>query len=146
MREPEEITNSEDIIDSRDVIKRIEYLQDIRDGLEESINEDGINEDVKVEREEELRDWDKSHEGLELKALKALEEDASGAPDWPYGEVLIRDSYFEDYAKQLAEDTDSIPKDLRWPCEYIDWKAASDALQQDYFMVDFDGVDYWIRS
>jgi len=33
-----------------------------------------------------------------------------------------------------------------WPFSYIDWEAAADALRQDYLMVDFDGVNYWIRA
>lgn len=146
MRGTDEITNSEDIIDSRDVIARIEYLQDERDNLEELITEDGISDEVKAERERALAEWDNGDEGQELKALKALAEEASGYPDWTYGEMLIRDSYFEDYARELAEDIGAIPKNLGWPCNHIDWEGATNALKMDYFSVEFDGVEYWIRA
>lgn len=115
-----EITNAEDIIDSRDVIARIEYLEDL-----------------------EERDED---ETAELTALKALADEASGyAADWRHGEALIRDSYFEEYAQQLADDIGAIPRDASWPMTCIDWEQAARELQQDYTSVDFDGVTYWIR-
>jgi len=80
------------------------------------------------------------------KAFEALAAEAEGSPDWPHGETLIRDSYFEDYARELAEDTGMIKGDEEWPLRHIDWEAAADELKQDYFSVDFDGVEYWIRS
>jgi hypothetical protein len=59
--------------------------------------------------------------------------------------ALIRDSYFEDYARQLAEDIGAIDSKASWPNNHIDWEDATDALKQDYTEVDFDGVSYWIR-
>ena len=106
-------SNSDNVIDSRDVIDAIE------------------NGDL---------------EGDELKALEDLAEEAEGSPDWPHGETLIRDSYFEDYARELAEDTGMLKGDESWPLNCIDWEEAADQLKQDYFSVDFDGVDYWIRN
>lgn len=155
-----EITNSEDVIDSRDVIKRIEELeeerQDLVDALQEAQEEyDASKEDGEYgEAEEEaledakdaLKDWDEGYDAEELKTLKALAEEGEASPDWTYGETLIRDSYFETYAQELAEDIGAVPKDLSWPCCHIDWDAACDALQQDYLEVDFDGVTYWIRA
>jgi len=116
-----DISNSEDILDSRDIIKRIEELET---------------------EEETLDDDDKA----ELKALKALAEEAEGCSDWEHGETLIRDSYFEDYARELAEDIGAISGDEQWPLSYIDWTAAADALKSDYTSVEYDGVTYWIRS
>jgi hypothetical protein len=80
------------------------------------------------------------------KAFEALADEASGSPDWPHGETLIRDSHFEDYARELAEDIGAIKGDESWPLNCIDWEEAADQLKQDYFSVDFDGVNYWIRS
>lgn len=90
--------------------------------------------------------YDGSDESKELGALEALAEEANGSPDWQYGEGLIRDSHFEDYARQLAEDVGAMPDDARWPCTCIDWEKAADELKMDYTSVSFDGVDYWIRS
>lgn len=115
------VDNSADIIDSREVIARIRYLE--------------IDE-------EELDDFDKE----ELVALRALAEEASASPDWTYGETLIRDSYFEDYAREMAEDLGLISSDTKWPATCIDWEEAARELQADYTRVDFDGVDFWIQG
>lgn len=114
------IDNTADTIDSREVIARIEFL----------LNE----EDISPEEEEELT------------ALQSLQAEVSDyAADWQYGETLIRDSYFEDYARELAEDIGAIDPDAGWPNSYIDWERAAEALQMDYTSVEFDGVTYWIR-
>jgi hypothetical protein len=85
-------------------------------------------------------------ESKELAALLNLEEQAADyADDWQYGETLIRDSYFREYAMELADDLGAIPSDLSWPCTCIDWDQAARELQMDYTAVDFDGVTYWIR-
>lgn len=118
---PADISSSADIIDSRDIIARIEEL----------------------ESEEQLEE----EEQLELAALKNVAEQAEGyAPDWPYGEGLIRDSYFVEYAQQLAEDVGAIDPKANWPLCHIDWEAAAEALQMDYTSIDYEGVTYWIRS
>ena len=114
------ITKMDDVIDSRDVIARIEELTD----------------------EEELDSWDKE----ELKALLSLQEEASGSPDWIYGETLVRDTYFKDYAQELAEECGLITEGAGWPNTCIDWDQATRELQMDYTSVEFDGIDYWIRS
>lgn len=59
---------------------------------------------------------------------------------------LIRDSYFRDYAEELAEDIGAIPENRSWPMFNIDWDAAAKELQMDYSAVDFDGVTYWIHD
>lgn len=64
---------------------------------------------------------------------------------WTYGVTLIRDSYFEDYAQQMAEDIGAINRDATWPLNHIDWEAAAEALKGDYTSAEFDGVTYWAR-
>jgi hypothetical protein len=115
-------SSSDNVIDSRDIITRIEELEaeDAQDMTEELT--------------------------AELATLKALAEEAAGSPDWTYGETLIRDSYFEDYAQELAEDCGMLKDATSWPLTCIDWEQAARELKYDYFSVDFDGVDYWIRS
>ena len=126
------VDNGQDILDSRDVIARIDELES-----EISDNAD-LPEDEQADMEEEK---------AELKALQALAEKGEGSADWPHGETLIRDSYFTDYAQDLASDLygEEID-DAHWPFDCIDWEQAASALQQDYTSVDFDGVTYWIRS
>lgn len=117
-----EITNFEDIIDSRDVIARIQYL--------EGLGEDGMDED-------ELQ---------ELESLKKLAKEGESCADWSYGETLIRDSYFVTYAQELAEDIGALENCNNWPATCIDWDRAARELQYDYSRITFDGVDYWVRS
>ena len=125
-------TNTDDIIDSRDIIERIEELES---ELPTNAGEvmPGTSDEI-----QEIRD--------ELAILKALAEECEGyAPDWAYGETLIRDSYFQDYAQELAEECCDMPKADQWPHRCIDWDQAARELQMDYTCVDFDGVEYWIR-
>ena len=115
------IDNTQDIIDSRDVIERIEELEDDFDNLD------------KTELEE-------------LETLKALQKEGEDyCSDWSYGEVLIRDSYFKEYAEELANEIGAIDSNVNWPVSCIDWEQAASELQMDYNCIDFDGVDYWIR-
>lgn len=112
-------TNFDDVIDSRDVIAAIEELEAI-----------------------ETRDAD---EQAELDSLKALAEEGEGAADWTHGETLVRDSYFKEYAMQLADDIGAINSNATWPNNCIDWDRAASELRMDYFSVEFSDVTYWIR-
>lgn len=136
-----DVSNTADIIDSRDVIARIDELESELADLIEATEA----EDYQPSASDELQQWHEDYDD-ELKALKALADEAEGAGDWRHGETLIRDSYFEEYAQQLADDIGAVKNDAGWPNSYIDWKAAAEALQMDYTSVDFDGVTYWIRS
>ena len=108
------------VIDSRDVIKRIEELQ---------------SDDRRTDEET-----------AELRALEALQSDTEGrCGDWRYGAQLIRDSYFATFAQELAEDIGAIPRGAGWPCTCIDWEQAARELRMDYTAVDFSGVTYWVR-
>ena len=114
------IDNADDLIDSRDVIERIRELSD-----------------------DEYRD---AEDNKELSALTALaEEGADATEEWPHGAALIRDSYFRDYAQELAEDCCEMPNSSQWPLYCIDWDMAARDLRMDYSSVDFDGVTYWTR-
>lgn len=143
-----EISNSDSVIDSRDVIARIEELEAERERIGEEAEEAAGEDADGTERAEAETAWDATEEGEELTTLKALAEEGESSPDWPHGETLIRDSYFRDYAEQLADDIGAIDtrKSRGWPLDYIDWDAAAEALQQDYMSVDFGGVTYWIRA
>jgi len=119
------ISNSENVIDSRDVIEEIEALEAQRDNGDESYDDTAAND-------------------LET-LLRLAEQGEQYAADWSYGETLIRDSYFEEYAQELAEDCGMIPSDAKWPCTCIDWEKAARELRMDYTAIDFDGVTYWVR-
>ncbi len=134
------ISKYDDIIDSRDVIVRIEELKaELRDA---ALTDDGwvllYTEDC------DSIDMDDEYE--ELLALKALAEEAENVCQWVDGETLIRDTYFKEYAEQYADDIGAVGTENQWPLNHIDWEAAADDLQQDFSSVDFDGVQYWVRS
>lgn len=153
-----EISNMDDVIDSRDVIARIEELQDERQCLVDTITEEEQNrselqdgdtranheaaEEALDDARTSLKSWDADY-AHELAALKTLAEEAEGyAADWHHGETLIRDSYFETAMDELLEDIGDLPKNLPG---YLTITVDYDALQMDYTSVDFDGVTYWIR-
>ena len=162
-------TNSDEIIDSRYVIERIENLEDERSPLvaaivealdefeehagqsydksdSEHIDNDAklvVLEDSILERRALLEEWD--DDNGELKELKELASDCSDYSDWRDGVTLIRDSYFETYAQEFAEDIGAIDRTGGWPACHIDWEAAGDSLKGDYTAVEWDGVTYWYR-
>ena len=165
--ETEAITNTQDVIDSRDIIARIGELEGI---LQDAQDELEAEQDETDEREEAQcgacgLTWNDAavssktptpggrcpfehihEEAEELRALRSLEEEAAGyAPDWEYGATLILDSYFEEYAQELAEGIGAIDRNASWPNNCIDWEKAARELQYDYTAVDFDGETYWIR-
>src|SRR6185437_14764703 len=63
-----------------------------------------------------------------------------------YEPTMIAESYFVEYAQELAEDIGAIDSDARWPAYCIDWERAARDLAMDYSLVTFDGSDYYIRS
>lgn len=141
-----EISNSEDIIDSSDLIARLEALREARAGFVEQLESaSGESPEAEADAKAELDEWDEEY-GEELRTLAAFAEEFENyAPDYSYGEVAIRDSYFQEYAEQLAEDICAINKAAQWPNNCIDWEKAADQLKQDYTAIEFDGVTYWVR-
>ena len=133
-----QIDNNQDILDSRDIITRLEELDDEIEGMYEGLSEnDKLDLSAPIFTEiDNLED--------ERQSLRDLIEEASSSPDWSYGETLIRDSYFKIYAQELAESCGMINDTSSWPCRHIDWEQAADELQIDYTCVDFDGVCYWV--
>lgn len=150
-KEKMEVSNSQDVLDSRDVIARLEELRSEREALAHDVEDAAASEPDKgvpeglAEAQAELAEWDADN-GEELTALEALNKEGENYGDWQHGETLIRDSYFKEYAQELAEDTGAIDRNAQWPLMHIDWDAAAADLQSDYADVDFDGVTYWMRA
>ena len=121
-----------DVLDVRDLIQRFEEIEDAISDHEggATVDEDDLNEAYT------LRAF--------LAEIVGMGGDDQWRGDW-YPTDLIRDSYFEDYARELAEDIGAIDSRASWPLTHIDWPAAAAALQQDYTSVEFAGVTYWIR-
>jgi cell division septum initiation protein DivIVA len=180
------ISSNADILDSRDIIRRRDDLQDELEGLQEAIAEardelkalqgavteardqsaaaDGVAaveftdtaledaeaalqdaEDGLKEAEAELKSWLEDYEE-ELRALQELCDEGEGyCPDWRYGVGLIRDSYFQQYAMDFADDIGAINRENHWPNNCINWEQAADDLKMDYTSLEFEGVTYWAR-
>lgn len=127
--------NSDDIIDVRDIIDRIEELETELEGL-------GSEGDAEANNRAE--DWS------ELQTLTAIMDDLKGyggdeqwRGDW-YPVTLIRESYFTDYTQEMLEDCGTIPRDLpHWV--HIDWEATAREVKVDYSSVEIDGVTYFYR-
>lgn len=124
-RTAEELKGDERI-DSRDII---EAQEELRETIE-LVREDG-------------EDYDCSADELEL---LAFDGDAEVGGDWRYGEQLILEYCFVEYARELADDIGAIPADATWPLTCIDWDHAARELSYDYTLVTFLGHDYYVHS
>lgn len=135
---PDQIFNSADYIDIRDVIARVEHLEQLRQPGPVDLGPDDSAEDQD--------DLFRELAGLEsvLDELRGRGGDHQWRGDW-YPVTLIRDSAFEDYARDLAEDIGAVSPDASWPRNHIDWASAAAELQDDYSPVRIDGVTYWYR-
>lgn len=110
---------NEDVIDSRDIIERIEELES--------------NEDLDESEQEELA------------MLKSVAEDGEGYSDWEHGETLINTNYWVEYCMQLVEDIGDLPRDFPSYIE-IDWDRTAANLSHDYSRIDVGSSEFYIRN
>lgn len=133
----EQITNDQDYIDVRDVIARVEHLEQLRQPGPVDLGDDN--------------DTAQDDLFMELAMLESLLSDLEGNggdEEWRgswYPVTLIRESYFKDYAEQLAEDIGAINSEASWPNNHINWEAAANELLIDYSSTEIDGVTYYYR-
>jgi hypothetical protein len=134
--------NTDDVIDVRDVIARVEELR-----AEKETHGDPDTDSPN------MGDWADKYpdESEELRMLESLLSDLCGyggdeqwEGDW-YPVPLIRESYFKEYAQELADDIGAVPGNAQWPMTCIDWDQAARELQMDYSSVEFDGITYFYR-
>lgn len=154
-----EVSNSDDIIDSRDVIARLDDLQDDLESEHSDYEDDEVSseDDESEKTKKPFDDWvkataedsaaDLQDEAKEYLALKKLQDEAEGYCDWTHGATLIRRTHFKDYCKELVADIGDMPKDLPSYIENnINWDGVADDLEADYTTVEFDGVEYLVRE
>ena len=149
MRTTTQDVRGEKVFDSRDAIARTEELTGWRDAAMDSEDRDLTATDETWTAEDGTvywitPDWDEDTE-REWKQLTQLAEDV-GSSEWNHGLVFILDSYFEDYARQLAEDIGVLKDCDHWPANCIDWERAARELQTDYSQVELDGNTYYYRG
>lgn len=117
MNESHDDLLNQQVIDSRDIIERIEELEG-QDELEESEKE-------------------------ELALLKEFEDE--NIPEWNDGAILIDSDYWVEYVKELLEDVGDIPRDLPHYIA-INWDKTADNISQDYSIITVNGNDWYYRN
>lgn len=135
----------DDILDVRDLIERFEELEAERD----EYGADAEDEDSSGDPE----GWALTYpeDAAELALLAELLDDLKGYGgdhQWKgdgYPVMLIRDSYFKEYAMELADNIGAIDHNAGWPANCIDWDQAARELRTDYSEVDIDGHTYYYR-
>jgi len=105
----------EDIVDSRDIIERIEYL----------------------EADTELDDEDKD----ELKSYQELRAEI-GKENFEFGVTFIKDTYFSDAMREDFLEFNQIDEALEM---YIDFDAWETACRMDYTDIEIGGYTYSYR-
>lgn len=141
-----DISNTEDILDSRDIFARIEELEAEKESMLEGVP---ASEYGNPDNEKWIA-WEDSDEYNELKNLSDFMEEWKGnggdeqwRGDW-YPVTIIRDSYWVEYVEELLQDIGDLPKEIPHYI-VIDWERTADNIQQDYTSAEFDGVTYWAR-
>ena len=130
---------SADVIDVRDIIARVLELRDERDEYNEKMGSPDAWGGVPDGEPEELA----MLEGI-LYELAGYGGDAEFDGDWYPGQ-LIAESYFQEYAQDLAEECGMVDTSARWPMTCIDWEQAARELQMDYSSIKIQGFTYWYR-
>lgn len=136
----QEITLTEDVLDSRDIIARIEDLEDtIGTAKTECLEQYGDDENYEEALAAHMEQFEE--EIAELAKLKELESEFSSYADWKGGETLINEDHFVDYVKQLLEDCGEIPANLPHYI-VIDWEDTADNIRADYN----EHMGYYMRA
>jgi hypothetical protein len=143
------ITNDEDIIDTRELIARIEDLESMKAALEEDVE----NATTQVEASDATRALNvfAQDEGLELKLLLDFASECETLRDYHYGETLIRETYFTTYIERLIDECYPMPEGFdsgNWPFSHMkfDFEGAAEEAKIDYTCIEFDGVTYYARG
>ena len=146
------IDNFADTLDSRDIIARIEWLEEDREAHADSIAAASEYAEESPEYDALMTtgraEWDAtSPDADEHAALLAFAKECEGAgvPDLEYGATLIRYSHFTEYVADMLEDCGELPRDLPWYIQ-INWDATARNIGHDYICVEFGDVTYWVRS
>lgn len=141
-----------DQFDIRDMIKRFEELEtELQDAHHGESDPPASPFDEWAKNTAADENATMQDAAIEFRAIQSFLDDVKGyggdeqwRGDW-YPVGFIADSYFEQFAQELAEDIGAINRDASWPNTCIDWEQAARELQQDYSIVTINGSDYWYR-
>jgi hypothetical protein len=128
-----ELDLNADIIDARDIIARVEELENEMEG----------------ENPDTASCWENTEVGEEWRKLTEILDDLKGEGgdeqwrgDW-YPVTLICEDHFTEYAEQLVcecYDLGKLPNFV-----HIDWEATAREVKVDYSEVSVDGFTYFYR-
>jgi hypothetical protein len=139
---PDEISFSEDVLDSRDIQSRIDWLDEQILDIEDDIN------DAKHDGEEVPDEWvtDRDEYQEELDGLQSFKDNVDSS-EWEDGLTLINRDYWQEYVEELCEElgyvSDDLPNFIR---SNIDWEAVADELEADYSTADIEGEQFLYRN
>lgn len=152
-------------IDTRDLYTRKCELESLRDAittakeeLEEaqkahnSCDSDATGEEKEAlaqavtDAQDVLKSAEQDFGTDEAEELAELEELESEISDFMHGATMVPEVYFEDYARELAEDCCDLSHADSWPFTCIDWKQAAKELAMDYTEVTYQGDTYLVRA
>jgi hypothetical protein len=147
-----DVSNTEDIVDSRNIENRIDELEELETAVTEARTAlEQASADIDDEDREELESALESAESDfdddsrdELKILRDLRDDVSSS-EWRHGVTLIRRSYWVEYCEDFCKDIGDIPEEIPSYIE-IDWDKTADNLEADYSTTDWDGIEYLYRG
>ncbi len=128
-----------DVIDVWDIIASVLGLRDERDEYNEKMGSPDAWDGVPDGEPEELAMLEDI-----LSELAGYGGDEKFEGD-RYPAQLIADGYFQEYARNLAEDCGMVDTNARWPMNCIDWEQAARELQMDYNNILIHGSTYWYR-
>lgn len=147
-------------LDTRDLNKRLEELEDMETNLEGAqavyaeakddldAAEDDEVEDLEIALEEAQESLDDAQSEFDDDAeaeLRELQTLAEEIPEWRHGETLIPEDEFPNYVQELCIDIGYLSNDFP-PWIEIDWDQTAENVKADYIPVTYQGDDYLVRS
>ncbi len=141
---------SNNILDSRDLEQELVDLLEEFNDWKSNLTDEQIHElaekigcaVIDLTEQDFLWEWDCS-EGERITAIRDLKEEIYG---WKDGVTFVKDSYFEEFAEDEADQLGLVNDRWQWPYNCIDWSKAADQLKDDYSSVEFDGLTYWYKD
>ena len=118
-----------DIITPENIDEVVKDLEDEIEALEDQGDENLTADEIETLTED-------------LNQLTAFRDDVRSYSAYSN---LISEHYFEEFAKDMANDLDLISSDTTWPFTCIDWDQATRELQQDYTAIEFQGVTFYTQ-
>lgn len=111
------ITLAEDLIDTRDLIERLEELE-------------SEWEDFMEDKPVDFDDFEQFDDYAELELLREAADILENEPDYHHGVCLINQDYFQTHARELAEDIGALGENSDWIA--TDWNQTAETLLTDY--------------